>query len=77
MNQTIGALVYVSRVMKNCSGATAIEYSIVAGGISIVIIVAVGLIGGSVSELFGSVVGALGEVFPDPCDKGGTNCGNN
>lgn len=69
-------LVPYAPAMKNCSGATAIEYSIIAGGISIVIIVAVGLIGGSVSELFGSVVAALGEVFPDPCGEGGTNCGN-
>ena len=76
MKQIIGRLLTWPRVMENCSGATAIEYSIIAGGISIVIIVAVGMVGGSVAEMFGSVVGALGEVFPDPCDKGGTNCGN-
>ena len=78
MKQVMGALGQWRRAMKDRSGATAIEYALIAGSISIVIIVAVGLIGGSVSELFGSVVDALGGGgFPDPCDQGGTNCGNN
>ncbi len=76
MKQVMGALVYWRWAMKDRSGATAIEYALIAGGISIVIIVAVGLIGSSLSDIFGSVVAALGEVFPDPCDKGATNCGN-
>jgi len=34
------------------SGATAIEYSLIAGGIALVIIAAVGLIGGSLDNFF-------------------------
>jgi len=41
------------------SGATAIEYALIASLISIVIITAVGLIGGSVQQLFNSVANAL------------------
>jgi pilus assembly protein Flp/PilA len=41
------------------SGATAIEYSLIASLISIVILLAVGLIGGSVQQLFNSVAVVL------------------
>ena len=41
------------------SGSTAIEYSLIASLISIVIIVAVGLIGGSVQQFFNSVAAVL------------------
>ncbi len=41
------------------SGATAIEYGLIAAGIAIVIIVAVGLIGNSLQNTFNSIAGAL------------------
>jgi pilus assembly protein Flp/PilA len=41
--------------VKNESGATAIEYAIIASGISIVIVAAVGGIGTRLNTTFGSV----------------------
>ncbi len=41
------------------SGATAIEYGLIAAGIAIVIIVAVGLIGNSLNNTFNSIASAL------------------
>ncbi len=41
------------------SGATAIEYGLIAAGIAIVIIVAVGLIGNSLQNTFNSIADAL------------------
>ena len=77
MQRLIGRLLPWRLAREDCSGATAIEYGMIAGGISIVIVIAVGLVGGSLTEMFSSVAEAVGaEVFPDPCDQGGTNCGN-
>lgn len=42
------------------SGATALEYALIAGGISIVIVAAVALLGGGLSTFFGSLATALG-----------------
>jgi len=36
---------FISRFLKNESGATAIEYGLIAAGIAVVIVAAVGLIG--------------------------------
>ena len=45
----------VSRFVKDESGATAIEYALIAGGISIVIITAVNLVGADLNLVFGKV----------------------
>jgi pilus assembly protein Flp/PilA len=45
----------VSRFVKDESGATAIEYALIAGGISIVIITAVNLVGTDLNVVFGKV----------------------
>lgn len=45
--------------INNESGATAIEYAIIAGGLSIVILAAVNSIGSQVSTTFSSVSTAL------------------
>lgn len=46
---------------RNENGATAIEYALIAGGISIVILVAVISVGETVrDDLFGRVAAALG-----------------
>jgi pilus assembly protein Flp/PilA len=46
---------------RNENGATAIEYALIAGGISIVILVAVIAVGETVrDDLFGKVSNALG-----------------
>ncbi|MFN4167939.1 MAG: Flp family type IVb pilin [Pannonibacter phragmitetus] len=48
-----------ARFAKDESGATAIEYGLIAGLISVVIIVAVQSIGGSVKGIFESIDTAL------------------
>jgi len=45
----------VSRFLKCDSGATAIEYCLIAAGISIVIVVAVNGIGTNLNDKYGSV----------------------
>ena len=49
----------VSRFVKDESGATAIEYGLIAAGISVVIITAVGLVGTRLNGVFNSVATAL------------------
>ncbi len=45
----------IAEFLKDESGATAIEYCLIAAGLSIVIVVAVGGIGTSLNEKFTSV----------------------
>ena len=45
----------VSRFVKDESGATAIEYGLIAAGISVVIITAVNLVGTDLNVVFGKV----------------------
>ena len=47
------------RLLKNESGATAIEYAIIAAGLSIAIVAAVQGLGSSVNTMFTSVSTAL------------------
>ena len=49
----------VSRFVKDESGATAIEYGLIAAGISVVIITAVNLVGTNLSGTFNYVAGKL------------------
>ena len=49
----------IGRFVHNESGATAIEYGLIAGLISIVIITAVTLVGGNLSTVFTNVSNAL------------------
>lgn len=48
------------RFLKNDSGATAIEYGLIAGAISIVIIAAVAVIGDQLFEVFDNIAVQLG-----------------
>ncbi|MFN4009223.1 Flp family type IVb pilin [Pannonibacter sp.] len=48
-----------ARFAKDESGATAIEYGLIAGLISIAIVTAAGALGGDLSSLFGRVSGEL------------------
>lgn len=48
-----------ARFAKDESGATAIEYGLIAGLISVVIITAVQAIGGSVQDIFEAIQAAL------------------
>ena len=48
------------RRFRNTSGATAIEYGLIAAGIAIAIVAVVGLLGDQLSALFTQVANALG-----------------
>jgi pilus assembly protein Flp/PilA len=47
------------RFLKDESGATAIEYGLIAAGIAVVIIAAVQLVGSNLNGTFGSVASAV------------------
>jgi pilus assembly protein Flp/PilA len=49
----------IARFVKDQSGATAIEYGLIAAGIAIAIITAVNGVGSSLSTKFGSVSNSL------------------
>ena len=49
----------LKRFMKDENGATAIEYGLIAAGISVAIITVVGQLGSSLNTTFGSVKNAL------------------
>jgi len=49
----------VKRFVRDESGATAIEYGLIAAGISVVIIAAVRLVGTNLTGTFNTVAGAL------------------
>jgi pilus assembly protein Flp/PilA len=51
----------VVRFVKDESGATAIEYGLIAAGIAVAIITAVNAVGSDLSSLFGFVSGKLQE----------------
>jgi len=53
----IGALLW--RFARHEGGATAIEYALIAGGVSIVIIGTVTALGANVTGMFGNVASAL------------------
>lgn len=51
----------VQAYLKSEEGATAIEYGLIAGGISLAIMAAVFLAGDSLSAMFGSISSALSD----------------
>ncbi len=48
-----------SRFLRDESGATAIEYGLIAAGIAVVIITAVNLVGTSLSTTFTNIAGKI------------------
>jgi pilus assembly protein Flp/PilA len=50
---------FVKRFLKNESGATAIEYGLIAASIAVVIITAVQMLGTNLTATFTAVAGAL------------------
>jgi pilus assembly protein Flp/PilA len=50
---------FVTRFLKDESGATAIEYGLIAALIAVVIVTAVGLVGTKLNTVFGNVSAAL------------------
>jgi len=55
---------FVTRFLKDESGATAIEYGLIAALISVVIVGAVGAIGTSLNGTFESISNELGNAAP-------------
>jgi pilus assembly protein Flp/PilA len=55
---------FVSRFMKDESGATAIEYGLIAALIAVVLIAILGAVGGALNTKFGEVNTALGGAAP-------------
>ena len=49
----------IARFVKDESGATAIEYGLIAAGIAVAIITAVGTVGTNLTGLFNDVAGKL------------------
>jgi pilus assembly protein Flp/PilA len=49
----------IARFLKDQSGATAIEYGLIAAGISVAIIATVQALGSNLNTTFGSVAAAL------------------
>ena len=49
----------IRKFAADASGATAIEYGLIAAGIAVAIIVAVQLVGGNLSAMFTNVAGEL------------------
>ena len=54
-----GTTARIAAFLRDTRGATAIEYALIAAGISVAIVVAVGSIGSSVKTLFTNVRDAL------------------
>ena len=61
--------------LRSCSGATAIEYAIIAASVAVAIILALNFLGVSLSDVFEDITAAL-----DPgrrCVEVGSNCDKN
>ena len=58
-SSTLAVYGSLERFMRDQSGATAIEYALIAAGISIVILGAVTVLGANVTGMFTSVATAL------------------
>jgi len=52
--------VFVKGLWRDKSGATAIEYGLIAAGIAVVIIAAIALVGGALQNTFNSIAAGLG-----------------
>ena len=50
---------FISRFLRNESGATAIEYGLIAAGIAVVIVVAVQSVGTNLTGTFNTVAAAV------------------
>jgi pilus assembly protein Flp/PilA len=59
-----------ARFVKDESGATAIEYGLIAALVAVAIITGATQLGGAINALFGRIAGALGGVAPAPAAGG-------
>ncbi len=68
MSQNLAASEIVQKLKAEISGATVIEYALLAGGIALAIIASVGLIGDELAALFDALLGDA------RCLEVGSNC---
>ncbi len=61
--------------LRSCSGATAIEYAIIAASVAVAIILALNFLGVSLSDVFEEITAALDPVRR--CVEVGSNCDKN
>ena len=57
---------FVTRFLKNESGATAIEYGLIAALIAVVLVTAISALQGQISAMFGRVSTAVGAAGTTP-----------
>jgi len=60
----------ITKFLKDESGATAIEYGILAGLIAVIIIGTVTTLGGNLSALFGRIAATLTGIAAAPAPEG-------
>jgi len=53
---------YTMKSIKNEKGQGMVEYALIIGLVAIVVVVALGLLGGSITDTFNSIVDKLGNV---------------
>ncbi len=59
IRHVVELLAKIRKFAADASGATAIEYGLIAAGIAVAIIVAVGLVGTKLTAMFTTVAGKL------------------
>jgi pilus assembly protein Flp/PilA len=67
--------------LRRCEdGVTSIEYGLISALVAVVIIAAVSSVGNELDWTFSYLANSFSTSqdsdFPDPCQKGGDNCGN-
>ena len=55
---------FVTRFLKNESGATAIEYGLIAALIAVVLVTVLGTLGGKLEDLFLGIEGEIEDATP-------------
>ncbi len=68
MSQYLAASEIVQKLRAEILGATAIEYALIAGGIALAILAAIGLVGDELAALFDRLLGDA------RCLEVGSNC---
>ena len=53
--------IFIGRLSSDESGATAIEYGLIAGLVSVVIVVALGVVGDALNSVFTNIGGVLSD----------------
>jgi pilus assembly protein Flp/PilA len=65
----------IAKFLRDDSGATAIEYGLIAALIAVAIIAAASMLGGQLGNLFNDIGNRLGDVSVPEADAGGAGGG--